>query len=80
MAGTQLIAATPGISLGCEFYMPPHVLTQNVLEERIPDRDGRVIVPNAPGLGIRPPTPTIYFFGALVTCQTKVAKGISRAP
>ncbi|MGY4283934.1 L-alanine-DL-glutamate epimerase-like enolase superfamily enzyme/short-subunit dehydrogenase [Bradyrhizobium sp. LM2.7] len=25
-AGTQLIAATPGISLGCEFYMPHHVL------------------------------------------------------
>ncbi|MGV2442311.1 cycloisomerase, partial [Bacillus atrophaeus ATCC 9372] len=27
-AGTQLIAATPGISLGCEFYMPHHVLTE----------------------------------------------------
>ncbi|WP_275428989.1 enolase C-terminal domain-like protein, partial [Stenotrophomonas maltophilia] len=31
-AGTQLIAATPGISLGCEFYMPHHVLTEDVLE------------------------------------------------
>lgn len=52
-AGTQLIAATPGISLGCEFYMPHHVLTEDVLEERIPNRDGAVVVPDAPGLGIR---------------------------
>jgi muconate cycloisomerase len=52
-AGTQLIAATPGISLGCEFYMPHHVLTEDVLEERVPHRDGHVVVPNGPGLGIR---------------------------
>jgi muconate cycloisomerase len=52
-AGTQLIAATPGISLGCEFYMPHHVLTEDILEERIPHRDGRVVVPDGPGLGIR---------------------------
>jgi len=52
-AGTQLIAATPGISLGCEFYMPHHVLTEDVLEERIANRDGAVVVPDAPGLGIR---------------------------
>jgi muconate cycloisomerase len=52
-AGTQLIAATPGISLGCEFYMPHHVLTEDVLEERIANRNGHVVVPDAPGLGIR---------------------------
>jgi len=51
-AGTQFIAATPGMSLGCEFYMPHHVLTEDVLEERIPNRDGAVIVPTGPGLGI----------------------------
>lgn len=51
-AGTQLIAATPGISLGCEFYMPHHVLTEDVLEERVPHRDGQVVVPDGPGLGI----------------------------
>ena len=51
-AGTQLIAATPGISLGCEFYMPHHVLTEDVLEERVPNRDGHVVVPTGPGLGI----------------------------
>ncbi len=52
-AGTQLIAATPGMSLGCEFYMPHHVLTEDVLEERVANRDGHVVVPDGPGLGIR---------------------------
>lgn len=52
-AGTQLIAATPGISLGCEFYMPHHVLTEDVLEERVENRHGHVVVPDGPGLGIR---------------------------
>ncbi|TGE00335.1 enolase C-terminal domain-like protein [Methylobacterium nonmethylotrophicum] len=51
-AGTQLIAATPGISLGCEFYMPHHVLTEDVLEERVPVEAGAVVVPRGPGLGI----------------------------
>ena len=51
-AGTHLIAATPGISLGCEFYMPHHVLTEDVLEQRIPHHDGHVVVPIGPGLGI----------------------------
>lgn len=52
-AGTQFVAAMPGISLGCEFYMPHHVLLEDVLEARIPHRDGMVVVPQAPGLGIR---------------------------
>lgn len=52
-AGTQFIAATPGVSLGCEFYMPHHVLTEDVLEERVENRDGHVVVPDGPGLGIR---------------------------
>lgn len=52
-AGTHLIAATPGISLGCEFYMPHHVLTEDVLEERIANERGHVVVPEGPGLGIR---------------------------
>lgn len=51
-AGTQLIAATPGISLGCEFYMPHHVLVDDILEAKIPQADGHVIVPDGPGLGI----------------------------
>jgi muconate cycloisomerase len=52
-AGTQFIAATPGISLGCEFYMPHHVLTEDVLEEKIENCGGEVVVPHGPGLGIK---------------------------
>ncbi len=51
-AGTQLIAATRGISLGCEFYMPYHVLTEDVLESRIVNEAGDVLVPEGPGLGV----------------------------
>ena len=48
----QLIAATPGISLSCEFYMPHHVLTEDVLEARIANCEGHVEVPDGPGLRI----------------------------
>lgn len=51
-AATQFIASAPGVSLGCEFYMPHHVLIEDVLEERVPDEDGYVIVPRKPGLGV----------------------------
>ncbi|ACA18016.1 Mandelate racemase/muconate lactonizing protein [Methylobacterium sp. 4-46] len=51
-AGTQFIAATPGVSLGCEFYMPHHVLIEDVLETRVENRGGEVVVPDGPGLGI----------------------------
>jgi muconate cycloisomerase len=30
-----------------------HVLTEDVLEERAPNRSGHVVVPDGPGLGIR---------------------------
>ncbi|MFC5991347.1 enolase C-terminal domain-like protein [Limoniibacter endophyticus] len=52
-AGTQFIAAAPGMSLGCEFYMPHHVLTEDVLEERVGNEEGHVVVPDGPGLGIK---------------------------
>jgi len=51
-AATQLIAATPGISLGCEFYMPYHVLAEDVLERRVVNENGHVVVPDGPGLGV----------------------------
>ncbi|MGH7006453.1 MAG: enolase C-terminal domain-like protein, partial [Alphaproteobacteria bacterium] len=59
-AATQFIAATPGISLGCEFYMPHHVLTEDVLENRIPNKNGKVIIPAGPGLGISVSEKTIH--------------------
>lgn len=51
-AGNRFIAATPGISLGCEFYMPYHALIGDVPVERIENRAGHVIVPTGPRPGI----------------------------
>ena len=33
--------------------MPHHVLTEDVLEARVPNENGHVVVPDGPGLGIR---------------------------
>ncbi|MBV9735223.1 MAG: cycloisomerase [Acidisphaera sp.] len=51
-AGAHLIAATPNISLGCEFYQPSYYLTDDLLAAPFPVRDGKVQVPTGPGLGI----------------------------
>jgi len=54
LAGTHMIAATPEIGLGCEFYHARYYLTEDILEEPYSCDNGRVQVPNGPGLGIRP--------------------------
>ena len=54
LAGTHMIAATPEITLGCEFYQAEYFLKEDILEERFPVENGQVIVPDAPGLGLRP--------------------------
>ncbi len=54
LAGTHMIAATPEITLGCEFYQASYFLTEDILETPFEVRDGQVIVPDAPGLGGRP--------------------------
>jgi len=51
-AGAQLIAATPNISLGCEFYQARFFLTEDLLREPFPVADGKVRVPAGPGLGV----------------------------
>lgn len=53
LAGTHMIAATPNISLGCEFYQATYFLERDLLAEPFPVENGRVIVPRTPGLGIR---------------------------
>jgi muconate cycloisomerase len=52
LAGTHMIAATPNISLGCEFYQARWYLEQDILAEPFPVENGEVIVPQTPGLGI----------------------------
>lgn len=54
LAGAHMIAATPEISLGCEFYQATYYLKEDILETPFPVADGAVIVPDTPGLGIRP--------------------------
>jgi hypothetical protein len=51
-AGTHMIAATPNISLGCEFYQPTYYLTEDLLAAPFPVEAGRIKVPTGPGLGI----------------------------
>jgi len=51
-AGAQLIAATPNIALGCEFYQATYFLTEDILAAPFPVADGRVVVPDGPGLGV----------------------------
>ena len=54
LAGVHMIAASPAISLGCEFYQARYYLREDILLEPFPIVDGHVSVPNGPGLGIRP--------------------------
>lgn len=51
LAGAHMIAATPEITLGCEFYQASYFLREDILAEPFPVEEGYVIVPNGPGLG-----------------------------
>ncbi len=54
LAGTHMIAATPEITLGCEFYQAKYYLAEDILEEPLVYENGHVVVPTGPGLGHRP--------------------------
>ncbi len=54
LAGTHMIAAAPNITLGCEFYQSSYYLSHDLLSQPFPVKDGYVIVPEGPGLGIDP--------------------------
>lgn len=54
LAGTHMIAATPEIKLGCEFYQASYFLKEDILEDPFQVRNGQVIVPDVPGIGGRP--------------------------
>ncbi len=54
LAGTHMIAATPAITLGCEFYQASYFLAEDILETPFVVEGGAVSVPDAPGLGARP--------------------------
>lgn len=54
LAGIHMIAATPEITLGCEFYQAKYYLAEDILETPIDYGKGHVTVPDGPGLGHRP--------------------------
>jgi muconate cycloisomerase len=54
LAGTHLMAAVPDLTLGCEFYMSSYYLQEDVLAQPFAVRNGKVVVPTAPGLGGEP--------------------------
>ncbi|MEM7693332.1 MAG: enolase C-terminal domain-like protein [Pseudomonadota bacterium] len=53
-AGAHLMAAVGPLTLGCEFYMSTYYATVDIAEAPFPVAKGAVIVPTAPGLGVRP--------------------------
>lgn len=54
LAGAHMVAATPEITLGCEFYQSRYYLEEDILETPFPSANGVVTILDEPGLGIRP--------------------------
>ena len=64
LAGVHMIAATPAIEFGCEFYQARYYLAEDILETPFPCEGGAVRVPEGPGLGIRPNVGKLEFYGS----------------
>jgi len=62
LAGAHMVAATPSITLGCEFYQSRYYLAQDILEDPFPAAGGEVILSDAPGLGIRPDIDRLVYY------------------
>ena len=67
LAGAHMIAATPEITLGCEFYQARYFLAEDLLATPFPVRDGHVILLPGPGLGIDPVMERIRRFSVTVS-------------
>lgn len=52
MSGVHMIACAPNISLGCEFYQARYYLKEDLLASPFVIIDGKVPVPDEPGLGV----------------------------
>ncbi len=53
-AGAHLMNSIPDLTLGCEFYMANYYLKEDILAEPFPVKNGKVVVPTGPGLGVEP--------------------------
>ena len=69
LAGAHMVAATPAITLGCEFYQSRYYLAEDILEEPFPSSGGVVTVSDGPGLGGRPDLDKLAYY-ALQTAGT----------
>ncbi len=54
LAGLHMIAATPEVTLGCEFYQAQYYLIEDLLKEPFRHDGGVLRIPTSPGLGGRP--------------------------
>ena len=70
LAGAHMIAATPAITLGCEFYQARYYLREDILEMPFPIHDGSVVIPDTPGLGIAPSLAALDRFAKHSTSYT----------
>ncbi|MCB1342444.1 MAG: muconate cycloisomerase [Pseudooceanicola sp.] len=62
LAGAHMIAATPEIGLGCEFYQARYFLAEDLLASPFPCDNGHVTVSNSPGLGLVPDMDKVHRF------------------
>jgi len=53
-AGAHLMNSIPYLTLGCEFYMANYYLEEDILCDPFPVKNGKVVVPTGPGLGVEP--------------------------
>ncbi len=53
-AGAHLMNSIPHLILGCEFYMANYYLQEDILTSPFPVKNGKVVVPTGPGLGVEP--------------------------
>jgi len=53
-AGAHLMNSIPYLVLGCEFYMANYYLQEDILTIPFPVKNGKVVVPTGPGLGVEP--------------------------
>lgn len=61
-AGAHLMAAVPDLVLGCEFYMSTYYASEDIAREPFAVKNGHVVTPNRPGLGVSPDPDLIQKF------------------
>ncbi len=66
LAGAHMVAATPEVTLGCEFYQASYFLAEDILTTPFPVIDGHVVVPDGSGLGAEIDTDTLERFAVRI--------------